>query len=86
MAEKLFRIYECYPDGSDHDTGKTIKCNYDYDVVMPIFQTYGFGDKYRTNYNSRQIDSNIHISYCYPDGLRDTWILKPETEDEGDDR
>jgi hypothetical protein len=97
MAEKTYRVFECCPDGSLHDTGKTIKriplkiseTHRRDDFIKDVFLLYGFTE-YNTYYYVNTDGSNINITYNYGGnmGTLNTWVLKPETEEkeDGDDK
>lgn len=85
-----YRVFEVYPDGTEHDTGKTIQSegrfDRDYygktvikDAVSAIFDLYGFV-QYVGYYYARASSTQDVIRLCYnyggEDGEKDTWILK----------
>lgn len=89
---KVYRVYECYPDGTFHDLNKVIEMDRvslngygGGELVEKVFKLYGF-TQYVGSYYAYQERDNIHIRYNYGGGhgAKDTWILKPET-DEGEE-
>lgn len=84
----LFRIHEVFPDGSLHDTGKTIECpntdaygSYSKEIVRALFDVYGFKNNYDSYYKPRSSDHSqtIYIAYTYVgEGPKVTWVLVKE--------
>ena len=80
-----YRIYEVYPDGILHDTGKAIKYNNHYlgsrEIIRLVLDSYGFDNN---QYDYYYITDNLHcertkIKYNYlSDGFKDTWVLIKE--------
>lgn len=77
----IYRIYECYPDGVEHDTGKTVEthsaernpqgylaCGNESEITHPVLTTiYGFSN-FLTYYHIAPTSNKdkITITYTYP--------------------
>ena len=84
---KPFRLYECCPDGSLVDTNQLIMCNetkvYNQaggTVVKDIFDKYGFTQY--VDYYSVVSSNDRDITVLYNNNK--TWVLKIESENEGE--
>jgi hypothetical protein len=74
----LYQIYEAYPDGTLHDTSKTLSLDpvSSAEVLTALFSLFGFTQF--VNYFSVyfEADDSIKIKTRFHEGLKTTWVLK----------
>lgn len=84
----VYNVFEIYPNGSLHDTGKTVDIADNKGPKEEVFKLYGFDkSSYHGYYSSEYRNDGIVITTSFHEGRKDVWILKldDEVKEKGND-